>query len=179
MGIINKINSYSRKKQTAIVFFLIMTIILSLVGWWLISPLFLPGESLNEDLSQFDDIIPEQMTSEFTLLFTGEFVKIDNNHKGSGNIRIVNSIDGDLILIFDEVEISNGPALKVYLSSKSSFSGTGDNAGDYISLGDLRANIGNFTMEIPSNTIISNYNSVLIWCEPFAVVFTWATLISV
>jgi hypothetical protein len=148
---------------------------LSYVAWWLISPLFLPGNTLDEDLSQFDN----ETGSELTVLLTGEFVKIDNSHKGSGNIRIVNSTIGDLTLVFDDVDIANGPELEVYLSSKPSFSGIRDSAGDYISLGDLKANIGNFSMEIPMNTDLSAYKSVLIWCVPFKVVFTWATFLPV
>ena len=163
MGIINRFTSYSRRKQLLIAMGIIIGLVGAYIAWWLISPYFLPGKTLNEDISQYDDVLG----SNVTILSTGQFVKIDNSHQGSGEVRIVQTNDGELKLVFVDVDISNGPALKVYLSSKPSFSGTGDSAGDYVDLGDLRANIGNFTMDIPSNTDLSSYQSVLIWCEPF------------
>ncbi|TXT56152.1 MAG: hypothetical protein BAJALOKI2v1_630017 [Promethearchaeota archaeon] len=64
-----------------------------------------------------------------------------------------------------------------YLSEKSTFSGTQDEPGNYIDFGRLPAQSGTF-ITIMNITIedIKKYGSVLIWCEPFKVVFTYASL---
>ncbi|MHA2275096.1 MAG: DM13 domain-containing protein [Candidatus Kariarchaeaceae archaeon] len=146
---------------------LIGIIVVSAVGWWLISPLFLEGDTLNEDLPD---------PNEVTVLYHGTFVKIDNTHQGSGLVEIVKTQDNGTKLLFRDVDIANGPSLVVYLSKKATFGGIRDSAGEYINLGDLPANIGNFSMNIDNNTELSEFMSVLIWCEPFKVVFTYATL---
>ncbi len=145
-------------------------IIAASVGWWLLSPLFLEGETLNEDLPD---------TDEFTLLYNGTFVKLDNSHYGSGLVEIITTSDGKTQLLFRDVDLANGPDLVVYLSKKASFSGPSDTAGDFKNLGDLPGQKGNFSMNIIGVTNLDEYKSVLIWCEPFKVVFTFATLSSV
>lgn len=136
------------------------------ITWWLASPLFLPGQELQEDT----------LEGELTILSTGEFNFIDSRHFGEGSVDLVENEDGRFYIVFNDVTIANGPQLVVYLSDKNSFSGTGDSAGNYVDLGPLPATQGNFNMEIPIGTNLDEVNSVLIWCEPFSVVFTWATL---
>ena len=167
------------------------------LAWWLGSPLFIV-ETANEDLSIYDDLVIstttgsdtlEQTTTTttttetavgevvLTLLAEGEFEDADSDHRGSGLVRIISSSAGETTLVFINVELTNGPDLKVYLSGKSTFSGSSDGYGNtFKNLGDLPANIGNFTMNIPSSVDTTRFNSVVIWCEPFSVLFTWATL---
>lgn len=149
---------------------ILVTIIGAGVGWWLISPLFIEGETLNEQLPDNDNT---------TLLYNGTFVRIDNTHWGIGTVEIIRTSDGKTQLLFRDVEISNGPSLVVYLSKKATFSGTGDTPGSFKNLGDLPGQKGNFSMDIVGVTNLDEYKSVLIWCEPFKVVFTFATLSSV
>lgn len=52
-----------------------------------------------------------------------------------------------------------------------------DDPGNYVDLGELPAQTGTFSVSIPSGTDIAQYKSVLIRCEPFSVVFTYATLV--
>jgi hypothetical protein len=135
------------------------------IGWYLFSPLILSGPINEEDVELNDEEI----------VLTGEFTQIDSIHHGSGTVHLVNKTNS-YYLQFVDVIIANGPSLIVYLSSKNTFSGTSDTPGDYYDLGALEFNQGNFTVEIPNEVDIENYNSVLIWCDPFQVVFTWATL---
>ena len=161
-------------------------------AWWLGSPLFI-DETADEDLSLYDDVVistttitdtSAQTTTEtavgeivLTLLAEGEFEDADSGHRGSGTVRIISSSTGETTLVFINVDITNGPDLKVYLSAKFTFSGTSDDYGNtFKNLGDLKANIGNFTMDIPSSVDTTRFNSVVIWCEPFNVLFSWATL---
>ncbi|PIQ77193.1 hypothetical protein COV82_05905 [Candidatus Peregrinibacteria bacterium CG11_big_fil_rev_8_21_14_0_20_46_8] len=78
--------------------------------------------------------------------------------------------DGDSkILRFENFNTANGPLLKVYLSASKS-------AGDYIDLGKLKATKGNVNYTLPAGTDTDKYNHVLIWCEPFRVLFSFAIL---
>jgi hypothetical protein len=46
----------------------------------------------------------------------------------------------------------------------------------YLDLGSLKGNIGNQNYEIPAGTDISEYQSVVIYCLPFHVIFSTATI---
>ena len=46
----------------------------------------------------------------------------------------------------------------------------------YLDLGKLKGNRGNQNYPIPADVDISIFNSVVIYCKPFAVVFSVATL---
>jgi hypothetical protein len=110
------------------------------------------------------------------ILLEGNFVAMDSVHKGTGLVNIVKQDNGDLKLRFIDVNIADGPGLVIYLSKKSSFSGIHDDPGIYVDLGDLPQNTGNFSVSIPNTTNLDQYHSVMIWCDPFDVVFTFATL---
>jgi hypothetical protein len=47
---------------------------------------------------------------------------------------------------------------------------------DYIDLGFLKGNIGDQNYDLPAGVDLSQYNSVVIYCLPFHVVFSTATL---
>jgi hypothetical protein len=49
-------------------------------------------------------------------------------------------------------------------------------ASDFVSLGKLKANNGNQNYDIPSETDLTRYDTVLIWCRPFSVLFGSAEL---
>ena len=64
---------------------------------------------------------------------------------------------------------TNGPDVHLYLS-------TDKQASDFIDLGKLKANIGNQNYQIPLDTDLNKYKYVLIWCQPFSVLFGSAQL---
>ena len=135
------------------------------IGWLFFSNQSTGQPSMDEDLS-----------TEVTVLFEGNLVRIDNSHWGTGVVQIVQDEAGNYFVYFIDVEIASGPQLLVYLSDKATFAGTNDDPGNYIDLGELPAQSGTFAVSIPTGTDIAQYKSVLIWCEPFSVVFTYATL---
>ena len=57
----------------------------------------------------------------------------------------------------------------VYLS-------TDKNAVDFVNLGRLKANNGNQNYDIPPGTDLSKYDTALIWCKAFSVLFGSAEL---
>jgi hypothetical protein len=102
----------------------------------------------------------------------GSFRDADASHKGSGQATIFTQPDGSQFLRFENFSTTNGPDLKVWLVK-----GANGNVGTgYYSLGKLKGNKGNQNYTIPANVNIDEYNSVIIWCEAFSVLFSTATL---
>ncbi|MCB1245996.1 MAG: DM13 domain-containing protein [Acidimicrobiia bacterium] len=108
-------------------------------------------------------------------LAVGEF--IDLAHQGSGTASIVELEDGTRILRFDDLDVDNGPDLRVILSSSELVD---DDAayddGDFVDLGDLKGNKGNQNYEIPPQIDLGAYPTVAIWCRRFNVTFNAAPL---
>ncbi|MGH9952595.1 MAG: DM13 domain-containing protein, partial [Nitrososphaeraceae archaeon] len=53
---------------------------------------------------------------------------------------------------------------------------TDKSASDFIDIGNLKANIGNQNYQVPDGTDLAKYNTVLIWCKAFSVLFGSADL---
>lgn len=129
------------------------------------------------------DSIPDKEMDEVTLagnsepvaLRTGEFVDADSFHKGAGTATIYDLPDGGRVLRLEDFEVTNGPDLHVLLAIGEQPTGRND-IGEYVDLGKLKGNLGNQNYEIPADVDISQYQSVVIYCEPFHVVFSTATL---
>lgn len=109
------------------------------------------------------------------LLREGQFRGADDFHRGSGTATIFRTPDDKLVLRLTDFMVTNGPALSVLLSSAPA-PASSQQLGDYIDVGALKGNIGNQNYEIPAGTDLSTYNSVVIYCVPFHVVFATATL---
>ena len=129
-----------------------------------ISPYFYNIE-INEDLpSEMSNSNINRMT-----VASGTFIGVgDGIHDASGNAKIL-STDEASYLRLENFKSTNGPDLYVYLA-------TDTEASDFVSLGRLKANMGNQNYEIPSDVDTSKYNQVLIWCQAFSVLFGSAEL---
>jgi hypothetical protein len=53
---------------------------------------------------------------------------------------------------------------------------TDKSSSDFVNLGKLKANMGNQNYEIPQGTDLERYDTVLIWCKAFSVLFGSAEL---
>jgi hypothetical protein len=103
-------------------------------------------------------------------LRTGSFVGAgDGIHNAEGMAKVIPLEDGSNILRLENLRVTNGPDLYVYLATDKS-------ASDFVSLGKLKANNGNQNYDIPSQTDLTKYETVLIWCRPFSVLFGSAEL---
>lgn len=103
-------------------------------------------------------------------LRTGSFVGVgDGIHNAEGIAKVIPLQDGSNILRLENLQVTNGPDLYVYLATDKS-------ASDFVSLGKLKANNGNQNYNIPSETDLTKYDTVLIWCRPFSVLFGSAEL---
>ncbi len=113
------------------------------------------------------------------VLASGSFVNVA--HEGTGNAKIISlgaSPSGvGAILRLENLDVINGPDLRVLLSKSGSVESSSD-LGDYIELAKLKGNKGNQNYDIPSSVLsdISAYKSVIIYCKPFQVVFNSAAL---
>lgn len=106
-----------------------------------------------------------------TAVRSGMFVDGDAIHRGSGAVSIIED-DGQFLLVFgDDVSITPGPDLLVYLSPNA----PGEDLGDFVSLGALTANDGAQAYVLPEN--IDDFRTVVIWCRAFGVTFATAELV--
>jgi hypothetical protein len=132
------------------------------VAWYLGSPLFLNRVVQEEAVAGAGEL-------------RGAFVGADNFHRGSGTAVIVRA-GSQRILRFESFEVTNGPDLYVYLAVHPQPRSRQDVAQGYVSLGKLKGNIGAQNYEIPAGTDPAKYRAVVIYCQPFHVVFATATL---
>jgi len=133
------------------------------------------NEQKNQMLVQFaelgnisrinDDLITNVMIESNQSSESASFVGVnDGIHNAEGLAKIIPLSDNSNILRLENLKVTNGPDLYVYLS-------TDKGASDYVNLGKLKANNGNQNYNIPSDTDLSKYNTVLIWCKAFSVLF--------
>jgi hypothetical protein len=131
--------------------------------------------SIDESMAQINQSISEQQTSQIgnetsDLLLTGSFVGVgDGIHDAQGIAKVIPIEGGGDVLRLEDLVVTNGPDLYVYLSTDKS-------ASDFVNLGRLKANIGNQNYPTPVGTDLSKYDTVLIWCRAFSVLFGSADL---
>jgi hypothetical protein len=131
--------------------------------------------SIDESMAQINQSSLEQQTSQTgnetsNLLLTGSFIGVgDGIHDAQGIAKVIPIKGGDNVLRLEDLLVTNGPDLYVYLSTDKS-------ASDFVNLGRLKANIGNQNYPIPVGTDIIKYDTVLIWCRAFSVLFGSADL---
>lgn len=123
----------------------------------------------------------EQAMPEMTdpvIVSSGSFIQLDAIHGAEGRATIYQLPDGARILRFEDFRSTNGPDLHVVLSADPD-PRTHDALGeDYVELGRLKGNVGNQNYDVPAEVDLSLYQSVVIYCVPFQVVFSTATLIA-
>lgn len=108
----------------------------------------------------------------------GEFRDADAFHRGSGTATVYElGGDGRRILRLEDFRVTNGPDLRVLLANAADPGGHSDLAdAGYTELGELKGNVGSQNYDIPAGVDLSRTQSVVIYCNPFRVVFSVATL---
>jgi len=87
----------------------------------------------------------------------GAFVGADAEHPASGT-----AILSDTDVRFENYEAGEAPDPKVYLTKDGDITSG-------VALGPLRQNNGTFSMDVPSGTDVSGYNTVTVHCGEFNV----------
>jgi hypothetical protein len=168
------------------------------LAWWLGSPLFLDTtvdetfpaaapittggvevQSTEPEPTETTDPVAadDEEAAEPTELLTGAFVDADAGHRGTGSATIFELDDGSRVLRLEEFEVTNGPDLHVLLVP------TGETVDrdlvadvGYEDLGNLKGNVGNQNYVVPDGFDPDGAWTVVIYCEPFHVVFSTAQL---
>ncbi len=184
----------------------LIAIAVIIVGWWLISPLFITREVDEEFPLTANAVIPEGMDraeaemvmstmagmgekvdeampdmpaaqSSPVRLKSGEFRDGDRFHRGSGQALVYDLPDGSRVLRFEDLEVTNGPDLRVILTTVADPDSSEDvHAAGYVELDKLKGNVGNQNYPIPADADVDSFKSVVIYCKPFRVVFAVANL---
>ncbi len=171
--------------------------IVAAVGWWFFSPAFiddtvsepLPVSSVetgavpaSAETSSTVQAVEPQATVEIApavvadqVLLRGSFYDLE--HLSSGEAVVYQLADGARILRLQNFSVDNGPDLYVYLVPIDPVpNASGSDIPGYYSLGRLKGNIGDQNYELPADLDLSQYKSVVIWCQAFAVPFAAAPL---
>ena len=109
---------------------------------------------------------PPPEPGEIVTTHSGNFSSL-NGYSVEGAVRVLGNGTSQRFLEFPDLNAQNGPDLKVYLRAAN---------GEFISLGDLKGNIGSQNYEIPADVDLSVFSNVEIWCERFSAGFGVATL---
>lgn len=185
-----------RRNQNSYGQYLWIVILLGIVGaigWWFFSPAFIDNpvnEALptsivveatsapveNNPTAQPTDVQPQQSTGTEQILLQGSFYNLV--HLSSGEAVVYQLADSTRFLRLQNFSVDNGPDLFVYLVPIDPVPSTSSNAeiAGYYSLGRLKGNIGDQNYEIPADVDLSQYKSIVIWCQAFAVPFAAAPL---
>ena len=165
------------------------------IAWYLLSPLWinvqvdeafptaLPADvsvqatqamstAMAEPEKMMEEPIPE---TDMVLLAEGSFYDII--HLGSGQALVYQLADGSRILRLQGFEVDNGPDLHVYLVPVNPVpSSIGVENPGSVDLGELKGNVGDQNYELPADLDLTQFKSVVIWCQPFKVPFIAASL---
>ncbi len=126
--------------------------------------------ALEEEGEEMEEKLPEEMemmmdvSSQRPQILRSSFEPFA--HEVVGEALLIQSEGGDL-LRFEDFETINGPNLHIYLSADLE-------ATDYLDLGPIKGTKGNINYDLPENIDYERYNKVLVWCQPFAVLFSYA-----
>lgn len=163
------------------------------VGWYLLSPLFIDRvveeelpevsaeataameEAMAESDTMLEEPMPEGDMASMRILAQGEFYNLA--HEGEGRATIYELADGSRVLRFEQFQVLNGPDLHVWLVPVDPVPNTiGREISGYVDLGALKGNIGDQNYDLPADLNLSEFKSVVIWCQPFRVPFNAAAL---
>ncbi|MEO3769272.1 DM13 domain-containing protein [Micromonospora sp. B9E7] len=112
------------------------------------------------------------------ILAAGEFVTHEHDTTGSAEIRRL--ANGRHQLVIRDLNTSNGPDLRVWLTDQQVIRGTAGwrvfDDGKWVELARLKGNKGNQVYELPASVDPADFRSVSIWCKRFAVSFGAADL---
>jgi hypothetical protein len=128
------------------------------------------NNSVDDPMDQVQQQTQDNATTNTNALRTGSFVGVgDGIHNAEGTAKVIPLQDDSNILRLEDLRVTNGPNLYVYLATDKS-------ASDFVSLDKLKANNGNQNYDIPTETDLTKYDTVLIWCRPFSILFGSAEL---
>ena len=158
-------------KTTTIVLLILVALIGSAAAYYLVSPAFIVIEA--DDASPLENSMitevvpmPSVPALDVKILAMADFKPHD--HDVEGKALLIDD-NGKKVVRFEEFDTVNGPDLHIYLAADL-------DAKDYIDLGKIKATRGDVNYDVPLGIDTNKYNKVLVWCEPFSVLFSYAEL---
>jgi hypothetical protein len=109
-------------------------------------------------------------------LAQGIFRDGDPVHRGSGQLLILKTSDGDMIARLENLEVVPGPDLFVYLVRDPDPLFPEDVSAGFVSLGPLKGRTGDQNYAVARDIKISEWGSVVVWCDTFDVAFAVASI---
>ena len=110
------------------------------------------------------------------LVAKGKFIHADPSdpiHYGKGEVSVYERT----VFLGDDFEVGPGPAFHVYLVPKSNVRSSSDVADTmFVDLGGLRAFKGSQKYPIPAGVDLTEFPSVVVWCQQFSVLISPADL---
>ena len=193
----------TKKPALTIAIAAVVVVAIGAFAWWLLSPLLfdetvedqfplantatVPDGMTRGDVemtmatmakmdSPAEEAMPDEMV-ESAAVKTGQLRDADRFHRGSGTATIYRLPDGSHVLRLETLDVTNGPALVVILSPHPNPSSSADvHQTGYVELAKLKGNKGNQNYPLPDGVDPATFNSVVIYCKPFKVVFSVAPL---
>ncbi|MGW4895311.1 DM13 domain-containing protein [Kitasatospora sp. NPDC004240] len=102
---------------------------------------------------------------------------VSGEHETTGTARLLRLPDGTSVLRLEDLRTSEGPDVRVYLSTRPASESRLDTLGDgAVELAPLKGNRGNQNYTVPAGTDLSKVRSAVIWCHRFSVGFGAADL---
>jgi hypothetical protein len=121
----------------------------------------------------------ERDAAEPVVLARGEL--ISHEHPSSGSVVLLELPDGSRVLRLEDLDTSDGPLLKVWLTDAPVIEGRDGwyvfDDGVVVDLGELKGNVGSSNYPVPADADLGALTSVSVWCERFAVSFAAAELV--
>ncbi|WP_433309257.1 DM13 domain-containing protein [Micromonospora sp. CA-269861] len=138
------------------------------------------ASSTNPEPTPLDPMASTPTPAANEILTAGEF--ITHEHRTTGSAEIHRLADGRHQLVIRDLNTSNGPDLRVWLTDQPVIRGTDGwrvfDDGEWVELARLKGNKGNQVYELPASVDPRDFRSVSIWCKRFAVSFGAADLTS-
>lgn len=99
-------------------------------------------------------------------------------HTTTGHAVVFDLGNGSRLLRLEELDTSNGPDLRVIVSSAPLSDDWRVWGKDYIEIARLKGNVGSQNYELPADLDLARYGRVVIWCDRFDVGFGVAEVAS-
>jgi hypothetical protein len=106
------------------------------------------------------------------LVRTGRFQSV--RHSAAGRAMEIALAGGGRVLTLTGFEVDNGPDLRVYLVAGPARSEA--EVDDFVDLGALKGNKGDQQYSLPARARATRYDTAVIWCRAFSVLFARAPL---
>lgn len=121
-------------------------------------------------------LINRPVVAQTGILADGTFRDGDPVLRGSGDLRITQAADGTRTVELLDMKIVPGPNLFVYLVEEPDPLFPEDVTAKFRSLGKLKGLTGDQECAMPADVALTDWGSVVVWCDTVRTAFAVATI---